>query len=202
MSRRRWGSLIFLALLAAVVMRLPVQALWEEPEIAVEMGGTYEDMLKRSSALFTDPFFGHAWFGIPKVDARLRFLDPQYGFTTPLARFFTVSFDDKNITSLRMSPQIEPLLIDDALKVVLDLQDQWRHSGWINKKQNKFPEFADTPHWRAQLRDINKEGKTYWYAGDRYQALLMMARFKDSRRPEEERYMITLSVARPWTPFP
>lgn len=202
MNRRRWVSLIFLALLAVVVVRLPVQALWDEPEIALEMGGTYEDMLERSSALFTDPFFGHAWFGIPKVDARLRFIDPKYGFTTPLARFFTVSFDDKIITSLRMSPQIEPLLLDDALKVVLDLQDQWLRGGWIAKKQKNFPPIADTPQWRAQLQDATKGGTTYWYAGDKYQAMLIVHRFEDSKRPNEERYMITLNVGAPWTPYP
>jgi hypothetical protein len=202
MSRRRWAGLIFLALLAVVVVRLPVQALWDEPEIALEMGGTYEDMLKRSSAFFTDPFFGHTWFGIPKVDARLRFIDPQYGFTTPLARFFTVSFDDKIITSLRMSPQIEPLLINDALKIVMDLQDQWRRGGWVGRRQEANPAFVDTPEWRAQLRDENKGGRTFWQAGDKYQAVLIMHRFEDSKRPEEERYIISLNVAKPWLPFP
>lgn len=201
MSRRRWAGLIFLALLAVVVVRLPVQPLWGEPEIAVEMGGTYEDMLKRSSALFTDPFPGHVWFGIPRVDARLRFIDPQYGFTTPLARFFTVGFNDNVIQDIRMSPQIEPLLLDDALKVVLDLQDQWRRGGWISKGQKDFPAIADTPEWRAQLRDVNKGGTTYWQAGDKYQAMLIVHRFKYSKRPDEERYMITLNVAKPWTPF-
>ncbi len=202
MSRRRWTVLIVLALLAAVVVRLPVQALWDEPEIAVEMGGTYEDMLKRSSALFTDPFPGHIWFGIPKVDARLRFIDPQYGFTTPLARFFTVGFDDNVIQDIRMSPQIEPLLLDDALKVVMDLEEQWRRGGWVGRRQAANPAFADTPEWRAQLRDPKKGGTTYWQAGDKYQAMLIVNRFKYSKRPDEERYLITLNVAAPWLPFP
>jgi hypothetical protein len=202
MKRHYWLCLIFLALLAVVVVRLPVQALWEEPEIVVEMGGTYEDMLKRSSALFTGPFLGHAWFGIPKSDARLRFIDPQYGFTTPLARFFTVGFNDNIIDGIRMSPQIEPLLLDDALKVVLDLQDQWRRGGWVGRRQNDNPAFADTPEWRAQLRDVNKGGKTHWLAGEKYQAMLIVHRFKYSKRPDEERYMITLNVGAPWLPFP
>ncbi len=196
MSRRRWASLIFLALLAVVVVRLPVQALWEEPEIAVEMGGTYEDMLKRSSALFTSPFLGHAWFGIPKSDARLRFIDPQYGFTTPLARFFTVGFNDNIIDGIRMSPQIEPLLLDDALRVVLDLQDQWRQGGWVHQGQNEFPAFADTPEWRALLRDVNKGGTVFWQAGDKYQTVLSMHRSEDRKRPEEERYKIFLQVSK------
>jgi len=40
-----------------------------------------------------------------------------------------------------MSPQIEPLLLDDALTVVLDLQDQWRQGDWVGRRQkdNPFP---------------------------------------------------------------
>jgi hypothetical protein len=112
-----------------------------------------------------------------------------------------VVFDDNIIQNLQVSPQIEPLLLDDALKVVLDLQDQWRRGGWIDKKQKNFPPFADTPQWRAQLRDANKGGTTFWYAGDKYQAVLRMHRFEDRKRPEEERYKITLEIAKPWTPF-
>jgi hypothetical protein len=202
LSRRRSAILIVLALVAVVAVWLPAQGVWQEPEIALEIGGSYEDMRQRSSALFSPLIKGSIWAGIPKSDARLRLIDPQYGFTTPLASFFTVGFDDNVIEDILMSPQVEPLLLDDALKVVMDLQEQWRQGGWINKKQRKFPEFADTPQWRAQLRDVNKGGKTYWYAGDKYQALLMLSRFKDSKRPDEERYMITLNIGAPWTPYP
>lgn len=201
MTRPRWALLIFLALLVIVVVRLPVQALWDEPEIALEIGGTYEDMRRQSSAFFSPLINGHIWFGIPKTDAGLRFIDPEYGFVTPLARFFTVGFNDNVIEDIRMSPQIEPLLLDDALKVVLDLQDQWRRGGWISKGQKDFPAIADTPEWRARLRDVNRGGTAYWQAGDKYQAMLIVHRFKYSKRPNEERYMITLSVAKPWTPF-
>ncbi|MHC8337345.1 hypothetical protein [Pseudomonas sp. HLT2-19-2] len=34
----------------------------------------------------------------------MRFVDPQFGFTTPAARFFTVDFDDNVIFGIRMSP--------------------------------------------------------------------------------------------------
>ncbi|WP_443690312.1 hypothetical protein, partial [Pseudomonas sp.] len=173
----------------------------DEPEIALEMGGTYEDLRERSTANFSQLIPGRVWFGIPKSDARLRFIDPQYGFSTSQARFFTVSFDDNLIVDVRMSPQIEPLLLDDALKVVLDLQDQWRQSGWVVIWPKDDPPFADTPEWRAQLQDVNKGGRTYWQAGDKYQAMLIMNRFKDKKRPSEERYLITLSLAKPWLPI-
>ena len=118
---RRGASWLLLAVLILAAIHRLMQPLWGEPEIALEIGGTYEEMRNRSSAAFSPLLPGHLWLGIPAVDARLRLIDPQYGFITPLARFFTVGFDDNVVKDIRMSPQIEPLLLDDALKVVLDL---------------------------------------------------------------------------------
>jgi hypothetical protein len=198
MKRRYWFCLALLAVWAAFVARS-----WYEREIALEIGGTYEDMLKLSSARFSSPYLdGGTWWGGPESDVQLRFIDSQYGFITPKSANLLVIFKGNIIRNVRISPQIEPLLLDDALKVVLDLQEQWRRGGWMDKKQKKFPPFADTPQWRVQLRDENKGGTTYWYAGDKYQATLTMDRFEDSKRPEEERYKIILSVSKPWTPYP
>ncbi len=164
--------------------------------------GTYEDLRRNSSAPFSPEIRGHIWFGIPMTDARLRFVDPQFGFTTPAARFFTVDFDDNVIYGIRMSPQVEPLLIDDALKVVLDLQDQWREKkGWVAKGLRRNPTIADTPEWRAWLRKGILHGQSNWQAGDKYQVMLVLGRFEDYRNPTEERYLITLALAKPWTPF-
>ncbi|WP_338128398.1 hypothetical protein [Xenorhabdus bovienii] len=102
-----------------------------QPEIALVIGEPYEDMRQRSSAKISPPYDNSIGFRIPKTDARLRFTDPKYGFITPPARFFTVSYNKGMIESVRMSPQIEPLPYDDAIKVVLDLQDQWRKAGWV-----------------------------------------------------------------------
>ncbi len=97
-----------------------------------------------------------------------------------------------------MSPQIEPLLLDDALEVVLDLQDQWRKQGWFVIDPESAPALADTPQWRTQLRDINKGGRTFWQAGDKYYVVLGVGRFKDNRHPDEERYLFSLELGRPW----
>ena len=110
-----------------------------------------------------------------------------------------VSIVTSQINGVRMSPQIEPLLLDDTLKVVLDLQEQWRNAGWVPIRVKDFPPFADTPQWRAQLRDENKGGTSYWHAGTQYQVMLVVNRFTDYRHPTEERYLITLSLATPWT---
>lgn len=151
--RRGGTGLVVAASLIWVAIRLSA----EDPEIALMLGEPWEDMRQRSSASIGPAIPGHHWFRMPKSDARLRYTDPKYGFVTPLARFFTIGFDDERVGSIRMSPQIEPLLLDDTLKVVLDLQEQWRKAGWAPIRVASTP-FADTPEWRARLRSVNRGG--------------------------------------------
>ena len=197
---RRWLGVALLVLLVVVAIRWTVQTIAGEPEIALIYGEPWEDMRQRSSAEINPAIPGHYAYRIPKSDARLRFIDPQYGFVTPLARFFTISFDNERVATIRMSPQIEPLLLDDALKIVLDLQEQWRGGGWVASNPRSNPPIADTPEWRARLRDVNKGGRTFWQAGDKYQAMLILHRFKYKKRPNEERYLISLDIGKPWIP--
>ncbi|MGJ0579005.1 hypothetical protein ACR71G_13145 [Xenorhabdus bovienii] len=201
----RHGGLI---LVLSIVLSLTVIYIYHtfysrEPEIALVIGEPYEAMRQRSSAAIEPHIPGHNWFNVPKTDARLRFTDPKYGFVTPLARFFTVSFFDNGIiNSVRMSPQIEPLLYDDAIQIVLDLQDQWHKAGWVLTQARAFPALADTQEWHDNLRRMkNGVGTTYWQAGDQYQVMLNLRRFKDDRHPNEERYLITLAFAKPWVDF-
>ena len=194
-----WRARILIMVATALLAPIVIKAVSDEPEIALVIGEPYEDMRKRSSASIGPLVPGHTWFNIPRSDARLRFMDPQYGFVTPMARFFTVGFGrDERIDGVRMSPQIEPLLLDDTLKIVLDLQDQWRKAGWKPIRVKDDPPFADTPEWRAQLRGVKKGGTSYWQAGSKYQAMLVVGRFRDDKRPSEERYLITLAIAKPW----
>ena len=200
----RWrlvACLLLLTVLILIATNQLLESLSQEPVIALEMGGTYETLRKHSSIPFSPMVPGRVWMGLPKTDARLRFIDPQYEFVTPRARFFTVVFDDNIVSSIRMSPQVEPLLLDDALKVALSLQEQWRKGGWRVAGKKRYPPFADTPEWRVQLRDVNKGGAVYWKAGKKYQVTMFMHRFKYDKRPNEERYLITLSIGKPWTPF-
>ncbi|MDC9598621.1 hypothetical protein [Xenorhabdus anantnagensis] len=171
----------------------------ESVEIALVIGELYEAMRQRSSAAIDPDIPSEIWFNVPKTDARLRFTDPKYGFVTPPARFFTVMFDDGIINSVRMSPQIEPLLYDDAIKIVLDLQDQWHNAGWVLTKAKERPALANTPELRAQLRSMKGGvGTTFWQADEQYQIMLNMALFQDDEHPDEERYLITLQIAEPW----
>jgi hypothetical protein len=156
-------------------------------------------MRQRSSAEINPQGASNIGFRIPKTNARLRFIDPKYGFITPAARFLAVSFNEKGIIySVRMSLQIEPLLYDDAIKIVLDLQKQWRKAGWTLTLAKESPALVNTPELRAKLRSLIGSEVTYWQAGEQYQIMLIMARFKDDRHPNEERYLITLAIAKPW----
>ena len=179
-KRRCWAWLVFYAVLALAVAHRLTQPLWDDPVIALELGGTYENMREHSTAPFS-PLNARVqgiWGGMPKTDARLRFVDPQYGFETPLARFLSVGFNDNVVDDIRMSPQIEPLLIDDAMKVVLDLQAQWCAKGWRPIGTRRNPTIADTPEWRAYIRFGELAGQSYWQAGDKYQAMLILGRFR------------------------
>ncbi|WP_112193817.1 hypothetical protein [Pseudomonas sp. LG1E9] len=172
----------------------------DDPEIALTPGEPWEDMRQRSSAKIGPSITGHHWFRTPRSNARLRLVDAEYGFVTPLARFLTVGFGNGRVEGIRMSPQIEPLLLDDTLQVVLDLQEQWRKGGWIPIHVKDDPPFADTPQWRARLRNVNKGGTSIWQAADKYQVMLVVNRFKDVRNPTQERYLIKLQLAAPWIP--
>ena len=191
-KRSAWGLFV----LGLLVWAIEAQS---EKEIALVIGEPWEDMRQRSSASIGPTIPGHISFSIPKSDARLRLIHPQYGFTTPLARFFTVSFGrDELVDGVRMSPQIEPLLLDDIFKVVLDLQEQWHNAGWVLTRPDQYPALADTPQSRAKFSGPRPMGTTYWQAGDLYQVMMSVRRFKDDKRPTEDRYLITLSIAEPW----
>lgn len=192
-SLRRGG----LGFVVVLLVCIGVQVCAEEPEIALMLGEPWEEMRQRSTAAIGPAIPGEIWGRLPQSDARLRFIDPKYGFVTPLARFFTIGFVNEQVLNVRMSPQIEPLLLDDTLKVVLDLQEQWRKGGWEPIRLRSNPPFADTPEWRARLRDVDRGGTSYWWAGNQYQVMLGVGRFKDYRNPTEERYLITLELAKP-----
>ncbi|MDX7987035.1 hypothetical protein FE392_06775 [Xenorhabdus sp. 12] len=199
-SQRRAGLIFSLLIVLSLTAVYFYHSFYSnKPEIALMIGEPYENMRQRSSADIAPHLPGHAWYNVPKTDARLRFIDPKYGFVTPPARFFTVMFDDGIIDGVRMSPQIEPLLYNDAIKIVLELQDQWRNAGWVLTLPKEVPALVDTPELHENLRNMKGgAGTTYWQANDQYQIMLSMALFEDVRHPDEERYLITLALAKPW----
>jgi hypothetical protein len=198
--RRRLYALFVLVLTSVLAIQYLASAISGPPEIALMIGEPWDDMRRRSTARISKAPPGEIWFAMPSTDAQLRFIDPKFGFKTPLARFFTVGFENEQVRSVRMSPQVEPLLLDDALKLVMDIEAQLVAGGWVNIRPDSQPRFADTPQWRAQLRDENKGGTTFWQADDRFQVMLVLHRFQYSKRPTEERYLLSLDLGSPWIP--
>jgi hypothetical protein len=167
-------------------------------EVALKLHEPWDDMRKRSSAEINPVDVEDNWGTLIANDARLRFVDPRYGFVTPPARFFSISYDNRRVRSVRMSPQIETLLLDDALKIVLDLQSQWETAGWKLSIPKESPKIADTFEARTTLRGPKGSLVTFWNAEDKAQVMLSLARFPDSQHPTEVRYLITLALAEPW----
>lgn len=102
---------------------IAIQKLLPAKEIALIIGEPWKDMQARSSAKIADDIPGEIWYRLPKELAYLRFADPEHAFITPPAKYLSIVFDRGTVFSVRMSPQVEPLLLQEALDVILNLQD-------------------------------------------------------------------------------
>lgn len=163
-------------------------------EIALIIGEPWKDMQVRSTAEIGPVFEGRNWYREPKQLSYLRFADPAYGFITPPAKFFTVSFDEKaKIRSVRMSPQVEPLPLQETLDIVLNLQDQWRKTGWALDDAVENPPYEDNAEWRQAIEQCTAYS-TYWHVKGLYSIAIAIGCFKDYRHPHEKRYLITMSM--------
>ncbi|EJN26249.1 hypothetical protein PMI36_01345 [Pseudomonas sp. GM79] len=204
MSFRRWidgWRFILLMVLAVTLLRWWIDSTLDDFEVSLNINEPWEDMLQRSNAAIGPIPSGKVWSNKSRSGVCLRFNDPDYGFVTPLARYFTITSKNGRVGRVRLSPQIEPLPLDDALKVVLGLHDQWREKGWVAAKVLDDPVIADTPEWRAWLRDGTGYAMSFWLAGDKYQLKLDLEPSNRSRHRTDQRYLIFVTLAEPWLPF-
>lgn len=188
---------MFTALLLGIGACKAAEFLAPAKEIALIIGEPWKNMQTRSTAKIADDIPDEIWYRVPKELAYLRFSDPDYEFVTPPAKFFTIGFNRGKIDSIRMSPQIEPLPLQEALDVVLDLQDQWKKSGWELMYPDEHPPYENSAIFFEKMNRCAPDS-TYWQVKDKYQIMLIMSCFKDERRPDEKRFLITLSIAKPW----
>lgn len=194
MSLRLKGFLILAAILVLSIWG--AQSFKKPPEIALIIGEPWQDMQQRSSAEIGSPKSKGPWFTGPKQDSRLRLADAEYEFVTPIARFFTVTYEeDGTVWGVRMSPQVETLSLEDALKVIFDLQRQWLDNGWAVNFPEEFSMFVDTPAWRELVKERGS-ATSFWVAGKKYHIMLIIHQFNYDVPPGEERYLITLQLTK------
>jgi hypothetical protein len=189
-----------LAVLAAMLLVIgackAAELLTPAKELALVIGEPWTDMQARSTAEIGPVYEGRHWYRQPKQLSYMRFADHQYGFITPPAKFFTVGFDDKgNIDGVRMSPQVEPLPLQEALDIVLDLQNQWRKSGWELQDPIENPPYEDSTEWRKAIEQCTAYS-TYWQVKNLYSIAIAIGCFKDDRHPDEKRYLTTMAIGK------
>ena len=164
-------------------------------EIALVIGEPWKDMQARSTAKIADDIPDEIWYRVPKELAYLRFADPKHEFTTPAAKYFSISFNRGIVYSVRISPQIEPLPLQEALNIVLDLQNQWRKSGWTLDEPEEFPAYDNTPVWHQALKECSALS-SHWNAGKLYQLMVVITCYSDKRYPDNKGYLVTISMGK------
>ncbi|MFN4328779.1 MAG: hypothetical protein ACK4FF_07880 [Limnobacter sp.] len=193
-AKQHWFFSVLLVVLTYAGACQAIDYLTPAKEIALIIGEPWKDMQARSTATIGDEIPGHNWYREPKQLAYLRFADTQYSFVTPPAKFFTVSFDSKGkVEFIRISPQVEPLPLQDALNIILNLQDQWRKSGWDLDDPVGFPAYENSPKWIEELKKCTADS-TYWDAGEKYELMVVATCYEDKRYPNEQRYLVTISM--------
>ena len=194
----RWPACLAFALISCAVvwgiyaMTRPVD------EVVLTIGEPYEQMRRQSRSTLNAVEPGANWAGVINRPARLRFVDPQFGFSTPAAKFMMVSYDEHGrVSGVTMSPQIETLPLDQTMTIVVDLQEQLRRGGWYKILVTDHPPITDSSTVRARIRECAAP-TGYWQAGDKYQISLNVRCFRRDDQPNDERFLITIDVAKPW----
>lgn len=187
---------LFITLLLGIGVCKAAELLAPAKEIALIIGEPWTNMQVRSTAEIGPVFEGRHWYREPKQISILRFADSNYQFTTPPAKFFTIGFDrNGNVDGVRMSPQVEPLPLQETLNIVLNLQDQWRKTGWELDDAVENPPYEDNAEWRQAIEQCTAYS-TYWHVKGLYSIAIAIGCFKDYRHPEEKRYLITMSMGK------
>ena len=186
---------VFIALVLAVGINNAIEALTPAKEIALIIGEPWDDMQARSTAKIGDDIPDEIWYRMPDELAYLRFADPKHGFVTPPAKYLSVTFNRGYVFSVRVSPQIEPLPLQEALDIVLDLQNQWRSNGWELSDPEESPAYENNERWKQAIENC-RSYSTQWHAEPLYELAIGINCFKRDRFPKKSGYMITISMGK------
>ncbi|HEX7906540.1 MAG TPA: flagellar biosynthesis sigma factor [Paraburkholderia sp.] len=194
-----------LRILALALMVLTTALVWQiharreqTDEVILKLGEPYEQMRQRSRSSL--PPRGTGSISMASVIAKFRFDDPVYGFTTPAAVFSQMGLDDSensNVASVQLSPQMTALPLDEAIAIVMDIQDQLRRSGWRAFQYSYWRPIENTPVTRRAIGAC-KDPMSVWNGGDKYQVTLDVRCFSTQMQPGQERYVVTLELGPPF----
>ncbi|MBV8156819.1 MAG: hypothetical protein JO278_04130 [Dyella sp.] len=98
-----------------------------------------------------------------------------------------------------MSPQVKTLPLDGTMEIVIDLQNQLLRGGWTRFRVAHDPPIEDIPSARAAIRRCEAPSE-FWEAGSKFQLMLNVRCFRTDEKPDDERYLITISLSTPWIP--
>ena len=187
---------LFLVLGAPYGISEFIEKITPAKEVALVIGEPWKSMQERSTAILGDVIEGRHWYREPEQLAYLRFTDPEHEFTTPPAKFFTVGFDNQGrIDSIRMSPQVEPLPLDDVLTIMLNLQTQWTNTGWQLDKPIDNPPHENSHQWREAIEQCRSRS-TFWHVKEKYSLATAIGCFGNYENPKDQLYLITISMGK------
>ncbi|WP_026035944.1 hypothetical protein [Cupriavidus sp. BIS7] len=197
-AKRRWCAKLLGAVLAAAALWLLYAATRPIDEVQLTIGEPYEQVRQRSRSTLPPVEPGGHWGGVVTRPAKLRFIDPQYGFTTPPAKFLSVAYDGHgNVISIRMSPQVKTLPLNETMEIVTDLQNQLLRGGWTRFRVVDDPPIENTPSVKARIRRCEAPTE-FWEVATKFQLMLDVRCFRIDENPDDERYLISISLSTPW----
>ena len=172
---------------------------WLRPvdEVALTLNEPYELVRERSGFILPPAEENMAWVGAVSHPARFRLFELERGFVTPPAKFLAVTYDQHGLVDgVRLSPQVEPLPLDESLAIVRNLQDQL-YRGWKPFSSSDSRPIRNDVATRDAIRNCD-DPTSRWNAGDRMQITIDIRCFRTEGHPDRERYLITLVLTRPW----
>jgi hypothetical protein len=204
MNLIRWVEgwrFVLLVVLTVILLRGTFEFMQDDFEISLTIGESWEQMRERSYAAVGPVPVGGVWSNKSRAGVRLRFNDPEFGFVTPLARDFRINSKYAKVRGVRLSPQMEPLSLDDALLVVLGLHKQLREKCWVEARVMDDPPIADSSQWRAWFHARTEHAMSFWLADDKYQLMIDLKPANPRSHRTVPRFRVVLSLDEPWLPL-
>lgn len=202
--RRSKKSIVIILALSLIGAIWQIYTTFKPSDIVVlRLGESYEQVRERSRS--TLPSRDPSWGPLASVIAKLHFDDPEYGFTTPVSVFLSMGYSgpqNSNVDSVQLSPQLEPLSIDEVLTIVMNIQDQLLKRGWHPFQYSRMRPIEDTPQFRRLIRECDFP-MSVWNGGEKFQVTIDVGCHSIPQQPGKERYVVTLELGPQfWTDRP